>query len=40
MGPFHLPWNTFLAFLVIVGSVILAIVWALWDKRRENRERK
>jgi len=30
MGPFHLPWLTFGALIVIAGSIILAIVWSIW----------
>ena len=36
MGPFHIPWSTFSAFLVVVAAAILAVVWALRDKRRER----
>mgnify|MGYP006294017859 CR=1 FL=1 len=28
-GPMGIPWSTFGAFLVVVGSIVLAIVWAL-----------
>jgi len=39
MAPFHLPWSTFGAFLVLGGTVVLALVWAYADKRREESER-
>jgi crotonobetainyl-CoA:carnitine CoA-transferase CaiB-like acyl-CoA transferase len=37
MGPFNLPWSTFLAFVVTGASVVAAIVWALHDRRRDGR---
>lgn len=36
MGPFNLPWSTFLAFLVILGSVAGSIFWAVNEKRQEK----
>jgi hypothetical protein len=30
MGPFGLPWSTFGAVLVIVASVIISIIWAVF----------
>lgn len=36
MAPFGLPWSTFGAFLVLAGSVLLAIVWALADRARDR----
>ena len=36
MPPFHLPWCTFGAFLVLAGTIVLAIVWALIDKYRDR----
>lgn len=33
MPPFHLPWCTFLSFVVVGGSLLLAVAWALIDKR-------
>jgi len=36
MGPFHIPWSTFSAFLVVVAAVLIAIFWAIRDKRREK----
>ena len=38
MAPFHLPWLTFGAFLVLAGTIVLAVVWALIDKARERRD--
>ena len=37
MAPFHLPWLTFGAFLVLGGTIVLALVWALVDKARDGR---
>jgi hypothetical protein len=33
---FSLPWSTFGAFLVLIGTIVLAFVWA-WLDRRRNR---
>jgi hypothetical protein len=38
MGPFNFPWLTFLAFVVIDISILIAIVWALIDIRRERQQ--
>ena len=38
MAPFQMPWSTFSAFLVLGGTIVLAIVWALIDKARGKRE--
>lgn len=38
MGPFDFPWLTFLAFVVIDISILIAIVWALIDIRRERQQ--
>lgn len=35
---FHLPWSTFGAMLVLVGTIVLALVWAFIDKRRERKD--
>jgi hypothetical protein len=35
MPPFNLPWSTFGAFVVLAVTLLLAVVWALWDRRRE-----
>jgi hypothetical protein len=37
MAPFHLPWPTFGAFLVLGGTLVLAFVWAMVDLRRDQR---
>jgi len=39
MGPFHLPWSTFLAFIVIILSIGIAIVWALKEKKQDKAGR-
>lgn len=36
MPPFKLPWSTFGALVVLAATVVLAILWALWDRRRER----
>jgi len=28
MGPFQTPWPTFLAWIVIGGTILMAIVWS------------
>ena len=38
MAPFHLPWLTFGAFLVLAGTIALALVWALIDKSRDRED--
>ncbi len=38
MAPFHLPWSTFGAFLVLGGTILLALVWAAIDKAREGKD--
>lgn len=38
MAPFHLPWITFGAFLVLGGTIILAFVWALVDLARDRKD--
>lgn len=35
---FNLPWSTFGAFLVLVGAIILALVWAFFDKKRSRED--
>jgi hypothetical protein len=35
MPPFHLPWCTFLSFVVVGGSFLLAVAWALLDKQHD-----
>ena len=34
MGPFHMPWLTFSALIVIAGSILLAIGWSVWGFRK------
>ena len=36
MAPFHLPWTTFSAFIVLAATITLALVWAMIDKYRES----
>jgi hypothetical protein len=38
MAPFHLPWLTFSAFLVLAGTIVLALVWAAVDKMKDRRD--
>jgi hypothetical protein len=38
VGPFNFPWLTFLAFVVIDVSIVIAIVWAIVDIRRERQQ--
>jgi len=40
MAPFHMPWLTFSAFLVLAGTIILALVWAAVDKSRERGDER
>ncbi len=40
MAPFHLPWSTFGAFLVLGFTIVLAIAWALIDKARDRGDEK
>ena len=34
---FNLPWSTFGAFIVLIATIVLALVWAWLDKRRSDR---
>ena len=36
MGPFNMPWLTFLALVVTAASIAAAVVWAVIDKRRDE----
>jgi hypothetical protein len=36
MAPFHLPWSTFGAFLVLAGTIVLALLWAVIDRARDR----
>jgi len=38
MAPFNLPWSTFGAFLVLIGTIVLALGWAAWDKSRDRKD--
>lgn len=35
---FDMPWSTFGAMLVLVGTIVLALVWAFVDKKRDREE--
>lgn len=36
MGPFHMPWLTFSAWIVALGSVVFSIIWAIWIFKPED----
>jgi uncharacterized membrane protein YwaF len=38
MGPFNFPWLTFMAFVVTACSIVLSVVWAALDRRRDDRQ--
>lgn len=38
MGPFHIPWSSFGALLLLAAAILLAVVWALVDRAREGGE--
>jgi hypothetical protein len=38
MPPFHLPWSSFGAILLLAAAILLAVVWALVDRAREGRK--
>ena len=40
MGPFAIPWLTFLAFVVTGASILAAIIWALCDRAADRRGRR
>lgn len=40
MAPFHLPWSTFAAFLVLGATIALALIWAAIDKVRSGSDPK
>jgi hypothetical protein len=40
MGPFHIPWSSFGAVLLVFAAVVLALLWAARDRARERRVRK
>jgi len=35
---FGMPWSTFGAVLVLVGTIVLALVWAYIDKKRDRED--
>ncbi len=37
MAPFNLPWSTFGAFAVLAATIVLAVIWALWDRARDRK---
>jgi len=37
MGPFNMPWGTFMALIVTAASIVAAVVWAVNDKRRNGK---
>ncbi len=37
MGPFHLPWSTFGAFLTVIAAIVFAVLWAIGGRAREKR---
>ena len=38
MAPFHTPWETFAAWIVVGFSLILALIWAVWGFKSKGRE--
>ena len=38
MGPFNMPWLTFMAFVVTAASIVLAVVWAALDRGSRDGE--
>ncbi len=38
MGPFGTPWSTLGAWIVVAGSILLALGWALWTGRRNGED--
>jgi hypothetical protein len=39
MSPFfHLPWSTFSSILVLLGTILLALVWAWFDKQHDRKD--
>jgi len=38
MGPFQTPWLTFFAWVVIAGTILMAIAWSILGfRKREDR---
>ena len=40
MGPFHIPWSSFGAVLLVIVAIVLALLWAARDRDRESRARR
>lgn len=38
MGPFHIPWSSFGAVLLLAAAILLALFWVAWDRSREGGE--
>ena len=38
MGPYGILWSRFGAFIMLLSAIVLALAWAAWDRRREQRE--
>jgi len=36
VGPFRLPWGTFASILVVGGSILLAVLWAMLSRGSES----
>jgi hypothetical protein len=39
MGPWNMPWMTFIAIIVIIVSAVIAAVWAIVDIRKDGERR-
>jgi hypothetical protein len=39
MGPWNMPWMTFMAIVVIIASAVIAAVWAIVDIRKARERR-
>jgi hypothetical protein len=39
MGPWNMPWMTFIAIIVIIVSALIAAVWAIVDIRKDGERR-
>lgn len=40
MAPYGMPWSTFGAFCVLGVTIVLALVWALIDKSRDEQRKE
>ena len=36
MGPFHIPWSSFGAVLLVALAIVVAVAWATVDRHREG----